>query len=96
MIVKLTMRCCSGFLSVMSTLIVFGLEFQTFLHTYHVTIFTRFVQHFTQNHLFFQAEAPVYWSVKEWCEGFKKLLDYMELDRVHLYGASLGEKNNYI
>ncbi|XP_012280351.1 maspardin isoform X1 [Orussus abietinus] len=36
------------------------------------------------------AEAPVYWSVKEWCDGFKKLLDYMELDRVHLFGASLG------
>ncbi|XP_051170328.1 maspardin-like [Leptopilina boulardi] len=36
------------------------------------------------------AEAPVYWNVKEWCEGFKKLLDYMELDKVHLFGASLG------
>ncbi|XP_046434957.1 maspardin-like [Neodiprion fabricii] len=36
------------------------------------------------------AEPPVYWNVKEWCEGFRKLLDYMELDRVHLYGASLG------
>ncbi|XP_043475686.1 maspardin-like [Leptopilina heterotoma] len=35
-------------------------------------------------------EAPVYWNVKEWCEGFKKLLDYMELDKVHLFGASLG------
>lgn len=36
------------------------------------------------------AEAPVYWSVKEWCEGFKKLLDYLEVDRVHIFGASLG------
>ncbi|XP_011494119.1 PREDICTED: maspardin-like isoform X1 [Ceratosolen solmsi marchali] len=36
------------------------------------------------------AEPPVYWNVKEWCDGFKKLLDYMELDRVHLFGASLG------
>ncbi|XP_011300651.1 maspardin [Fopius arisanus] len=36
------------------------------------------------------AEPPVYWSVKEWCDGFRKLLDYLELDRVHLFGASLG------
>ncbi|XP_066589945.1 maspardin-like [Prorops nasuta] len=36
------------------------------------------------------AEPPVYWNVKEWCDGFRKLLDYMELDRVHLFGASLG------
>lgn len=36
------------------------------------------------------AEHPVYWSVKDWCEGFRKLLDYLELDKVHLFGASLG------
>ncbi|KAI4481730.1 PREDICTED: maspardin-like isoform X1 [Polistes canadensis] len=36
------------------------------------------------------AEPPVYWNVKEWCDGFRKLLDYMGLDRVHLFGASLG------
>ncbi|KAJ9583766.1 hypothetical protein L9F63_021890 [Diploptera punctata] len=36
------------------------------------------------------AEHPVYWSVKEWCEGFRKLLDYMGLHRVHIFGASLG------
>lgn len=38
----------------------------------------------------FKVEPPVYWNVKEWCDGFRKLLDYMELDRVHLFGASLG------
>ncbi|CAG9862297.1 unnamed protein product [Phyllotreta striolata] len=36
------------------------------------------------------AESPVYWNVREWCEGFKKLLDYLELDRVHIFGCSLG------
>ncbi|XP_068971919.1 maspardin-like [Bombus flavifrons] len=36
------------------------------------------------------AESPVYWNVKEWCDGFRKLLDYMELDKVHLFGTSLG------
>ncbi|KOX70959.1 Maspardin [Melipona quadrifasciata] len=36
------------------------------------------------------AESPVYWNVKEWCDGFRKLLDYMELDKVHIFGASLG------
>ncbi|XP_063241417.1 maspardin-like isoform X2 [Bacillus rossius redtenbacheri] len=36
------------------------------------------------------AEHPVYWDVGEWCEGFKKLLDYLGLAKVHLFGASLG------
>lgn len=36
------------------------------------------------------AESPVYWSVPEWCEGFRKLLDHLHLDRVHLFGCSLG------
>nr|CAD7428393.1 unnamed protein product [Timema monikensis] len=36
------------------------------------------------------AEHPVYWNVKEWCDGFKKLLDYLGLAKVHLYGASVG------
>lgn len=36
------------------------------------------------------AESPVYWSVREWCEGFKRLLDYLEIDKAHLFGASLG------
>uniref|UniRef100_A0A1B6M629 Maspardin n=1 Tax=Graphocephala atropunctata TaxID=36148 RepID=A0A1B6M629_9HEMI len=36
------------------------------------------------------AENPVYWTVREWCEGFKKLLDHLELGKVHLFGASLG------
>ncbi|XP_049831501.1 maspardin-like [Schistocerca gregaria] len=36
------------------------------------------------------AENPVYWSVKEWCEGFRRLLDYLCINKVHLFGASLG------
>lgn len=36
------------------------------------------------------AEPPVYWTVRDWCEGFKKLIDYLEVDRVHLFGSSLG------
>ena len=38
-----------------------------------------------------QAEHPIYWSVNEWCAGFIKLIDYLELDKVHLFGASLGK-----
>jgi len=38
-----------------------------------------------------QAEHPVYWNVKEWCEGFRKLLDYLGLHKVHIFGASLGK-----
>ncbi|RZF44739.1 hypothetical protein LSTR_LSTR000691 [Laodelphax striatellus] len=36
------------------------------------------------------AEHPVYWTVNDWCEGFKKLLDYLKLEKIHLFGASLG------
>lgn len=35
-------------------------------------------------------EHPPYWKVQDWCEGFKKLLDHYELEKVHLFGASLG------
>ncbi|ESO87578.1 hypothetical protein LOTGIDRAFT_166459 [Lottia gigantea] len=35
-------------------------------------------------------EYPVYWTMKEFCEGFKKLLDHLQLDKVHIFGASLG------
>lgn len=35
---------------------------------------------------------PTYWSVNEFCEGFRKLLDFLQLDRVHLFGASLGDE----
>lgn len=37
------------------------------------------------------AEPPPYWNIKEWCDGFKRLIDYLELDKVHLFGASLGK-----
>jgi len=33
---------------------------------------------------------PIYWNVNEWCEGFRKLLDFLQFDQVHLFGASLG------
>ncbi|CAH0389644.1 unnamed protein product [Bemisia tabaci] len=36
------------------------------------------------------AEHPVYWSVREWCEGFRRLIDYMGFYKVHIFGASLG------
>ncbi|XP_059060863.1 maspardin-like [Achroia grisella] len=36
------------------------------------------------------AEPPAYWNMKEWCDGFKRLIDYLELDKVHVFGASLG------
>lgn len=40
--------------------------------------------------IFWQAEQPAYWTVKEWCEGFKKLIDQLGLQKVHIFGASLG------
>ncbi|KAL1110478.1 hypothetical protein AAG570_008006, partial [Ranatra chinensis] len=36
------------------------------------------------------AEHPIYWTIDDWCAGFKKLLDILSLDKVHLFGASLG------
>ena len=36
------------------------------------------------------AEHPPYWTVKDWCEGFKKLMDHLGLVKVHIFGASLG------
>lgn len=35
-------------------------------------------------------EYPVYWTMREFCEGFKRLLDNLQLDKVHIFGASLG------
>ena len=32
--------------------------------------------------LFPQAESPPYWSVEEWCEGFRKLLTHLDLEKV--------------
>ncbi len=29
-----------------------------------------------------QVEYPVFWSVDEFCDGFLKLMDHLELDRV--------------
>lgn len=39
-----------------------------------------------------QVEAPgSYWNVNDWCIGFQLLLDHLRLDKVHLFGASLGK-----
>lgn len=35
-------------------------------------------------------QYPVYWDHLEFCDGFRKLLDDLHLDKVHLFGASLG------
>ncbi|XP_057708794.1 maspardin isoform X3 [Corythoichthys intestinalis] len=35
-------------------------------------------------------QYPVYWDLTEFCDGFRKLLDHLQLDKVHIFGASLG------
>ncbi|XP_078607442.1 maspardin-like isoform X2 [Branchiostoma floridae x Branchiostoma japonicum] len=35
-------------------------------------------------------QYPVYWSLQEWIDGFRKLLDHLQLDKIHIFGASLG------
>ncbi|XP_074037441.1 maspardin [Leptinotarsa decemlineata] len=36
------------------------------------------------------AEPPAYWNIRDFCEGFRKLLDHLGLDRIHIFGPSLG------
>lgn len=33
---------------------------------------------------------PVYWTVREYVHGFVRLLDHLKLDKVHVFGASIG------
>ncbi|XP_015782214.1 maspardin [Tetranychus urticae] len=35
-------------------------------------------------------EYPIYWSLAEFIYGFIKLIDHLQLDKVHVFGASLG------
>jgi len=35
-------------------------------------------------------DAPPFWNVRDWCIGFRRLLDHLQLDLVHIFGASLG------
>lgn len=35
-------------------------------------------------------EYPVYWTTQSWTEGFRKLMDHFMMDKVHIFGASLG------
>jgi maspardin len=36
------------------------------------------------------ADFPPLWSHNDWCESFRRLLDHLNLDEVHIFGASLG------
>lgn len=36
------------------------------------------------------AQYPPYWTIEDWCRSFMRLLDYLGLSKVHLFGASLG------
>jgi len=35
-------------------------------------------------------EYPPYWNLHDWCVGFRDLLDHLNLEKVHILGASLG------
>ena len=36
------------------------------------------------------AESPAYWSLDDWCTGFRNLLSHLHLEKVHIFGAALG------
>ena len=33
----------------------------------------------------FQVDYPVYWTLKEICDGFQKLLDHLQLDKASIW-----------
>ena len=35
-------------------------------------------------------EWPPYWTLTDWCVGFRALLTHLALEKVHLFGAALG------
>lgn len=35
-------------------------------------------------------DSPPFWNVRDWCIGFRRLLDNLQLDLVHIFGSSLG------
>ena len=37
-----------------------------------------------------QVDSPAFWTVRDWCIGFRRLLDHLQLDLVHIFGSSLG------
>ena len=36
------------------------------------------------------AESPPYWSIEEWCKGFRNLLSHLHFEKVHIFGSALG------
>ena len=38
----------------------------------------------------FQVEPPAYWNMSEFCEGFTRMLDHLNVDKAHIFGSSLG------
>lgn len=44
----------------------------------------------SQGYRVITVEYPVLWTVDEWCESFLKLINYLGLDKIHCFGASLG------
>ena len=35
-------------------------------------------------------DYPAYYSINEWCNGFRRLLDALQLNKVHIFGSALG------
>eukprot|EP00732_Lithocolla_globosa_P006379 Lithocolla_globosa_v1_NODE_7375_length_954_cov_37.926585.p1 type:complete len:299 gc:universal NODE_7375_length_954_cov_37.926585:44-940(+) len=44
----------------------------------------------SQGYRVISAEYPNYYTHKDWCDGFVKFIDSLNLEKVHLFGASLG------
>ncbi|XP_076331374.1 maspardin-like isoform X1 [Tachypleus tridentatus] len=44
----------------------------------------------TKGYRVISLQYPVYWTIKEWVAGFSKFLNHLGLNKVHIFGASLG------
>nr|ACO13043.1 Maspardin [Lepeophtheirus salmonis] len=44
----------------------------------------------TRGYRIILVQWPPYWSISAWCDGFKEFLSRLELEKVHIFGTSLG------
>ncbi len=44
----------------------------------------------SRGHRAIAVDAPPYWTIDEWCRGFKMLLTHLAIEKVHIFGAALG------
>lgn len=54
------------------------------------TFFKQIISLSTKGYRIITLSYPVYWNLDDFVKGFAKLIDHLGLEKVHLFGASLG------